>query len=225
MRLCVDNLAREVLYPIMGILFATKDIPAPATHEAKSLFNFTAESVEKHHKRLLSFDEWGIVPAGHRGPRTNPWAAEPEYVDESPEADEGEDSGEYAAPRDADPSGEDGASGNVNPSGEEAASRGADPSGGDAGSSRSAPAGEDVEVISSGSDEDAFRMVRRTAEERRGGMGGRCEPRSKLLHDRDAGAAKRGAPQEGAAAPPEEAGASTLQPPKGKKRVWRAADE
>ena len=55
MRLCVDNLAREVLYPIMGILFATKEIPAPATHETKSLFNFTAESVEKHRRHLPSF--------------------------------------------------------------------------------------------------------------------------------------------------------------------------
>ena len=83
------------------------------------------------------------------------------------------------------------------------------------------PPAADLQEISSSSDEDASRMVRSqrpTEGERGSGPEGRLEPRTKILHDRNA-------PHEEAAAPPEEAGASTLQPPKGKKRVWRATDE
>ena len=50
------------------------------------------------------FDEWGIVPAGHCGPRPNPWAAEPECVGEAPELEEAEES--EGASRGEDPSGE-----------------------------------------------------------------------------------------------------------------------
>ena len=63
---------------------------------------------------LPSFDEWGIRPAGLRGPHSNPWAAELEQVGETPEPEEAEDSGE------------DGAQRGDNPSGEERASRSAD---------------------------------------------------------------------------------------------------
>ena len=89
------------------------------------------------------------------------------------------------------------------------------------------PPGEDLQEISSGSDEDAFRVVRsqRPMEgERSSDTGGRREPRTKVLHDRSASAG-RDAPHREAAAPLEEAGAGTLQPPTGKKRVWRATDE
>ena len=83
-------------------------------------------------------------------------------------------------------------------------------------------------MISSSGDEDAFRVApsQRTAEEEEqsGSRGGRCEPRSKLLHDRDAEAA-RGAPCEEAGAPEEEARTNSPHPPKAKKRVWRMADE
>ena len=83
-------------------------------------------------------------------------------------------------------------------------------------------------MISSSGNEDAFRVApsRRTAEEgeESGSGGGRCEPRSKAIHDRRAAAA-RGAPHEEAGAPQEEVGASNTQPPKAKKRVWRMADE
>ena len=160
----------------------------------------------------------GIVPAGHHGPRTNPWAAEPELMDESPEPDVAEDSGEDEASRGADPFGED------------EASRGADPSGGDAGSSRSAPAGEDLQVISSSGDDDAFRVAHSRRinegeeEEWSGNRGGHREPRTKALHDRNASAG-RDTPREDAGGPQEEARASSPQPPKAKKRVWRAADE
>ena len=73
------------------------------------------------HRRILPiFNEWGIVPEGHLGPCSNPWAAEPEQMDEPPKTDEAEDSGEGEA------------------------SGGADPSGGLASSSRSAPPEKDL---------------------------------------------------------------------------------
>ena len=86
--------------------------------------------MREHCSLLPRFDEWGIVPTGHRGPRSNPWAAQPEQMEEPLDADEAEDSGEGEA------------------------SRGADPSGGFASSSRSAPPKEDLQVISSSSDVD-----------------------------------------------------------------------
>ena len=83
-------------------------------------------------------------------------------------------------------------------------------------------------MISSSDDGDAFRVApsRRAAEEEEEGSskGGRCEPRSKAIHDRRAAVA-RGAPREEVGAPQEEARASSPQPPKAKKRVWRMADE
>ena len=82
-------------------------------------------------------------------------------------------------------------------------------------------------MISSSSDEDPSRGApsRRTVEEEEsGGKGGRREPRSKSAHDRDTVAA-RGAPREEAGAPREGARASSPQPPKAKKRVWKMADE
>ena len=174
------------------------------------------------------FDAWGIVPAGNRGPRPNPWAAEPEYMDESPKPEEVEESGGEEASRGADPSSEDEASRSADPVGEGEASRGADPSRGSAGSSRSAPAEVDLQVISSSDEEDAFRVARSRRvgeeEETSGSGGGRCEPRSKAIHDRRAAVA-RSAPHEEARAPQEEAGASNTQPPKAKKRVWRMVDE
>ena len=83
-------------------------------------------------------------------------------------------------------------------------------------------------MISSGDEEDAFRVARsqrvEEEEETSGGGGGRCEPRSKAIHDRRAATA-RSAPREEARAPQEEAGASNTQPPKAKKRVWAMAYE
>ena len=82
-------------------------------------------------------------------------------------------------------------------------------------------------MISSGDEEDAFRVARSRRvdeEETSGGGGGRCEPRSKAIHDRRAATA-RSAPRVEAGAPQEEAGASNTQPSKAKKRVWLMADE
>ena len=87
--------------------------------------------MREHHSLLPRFDEWGIFPEGHRGPRNNPWAAQPEQMGELPEPDKAEDSGEGEA------------------------SGGADPSGGFASSSRSAPPEGDLQVILSSSDEEA----------------------------------------------------------------------
>ena len=130
------------------------------------------------------------------------------------------------APEEAEDSG---APGGDNPSGEEGASRGANPSGGSDGSPRDAPHGEDLQDSSSSGDDDAFRVARSRriaeGEEEESGNGGGCrEPRTKAFHDRYA-LAGRGAPQEDAARPQEEARASGPQPLKAKKRVWRAADE
>ena len=137
--------------------------------------------MREHRSLLPRFDEWGIVPEGHRRPRNNPWAAAAEeQVGESPEPAETEDSGE------------------------DEALGGADPSGGLASSSRSAPPEENLQVISSSTDEDPSHGApsRRTAEEEgeSRGKGGRREPRSKYAHDRDAAAA-RGAPRKEAGAP------------------------
>ena len=129
--------------------------------------------MHEHRRSLPTFDEWGIVPEGHRGPRSNPWAVEPEQIDELSETDKTEDSGEAE-----------------------------DSSGGLVSSSRSVPPEGDLQAISSSSDEDPSRGApsrRTTEEEESGGKGGRREPRSKSAHDRDAMAA-RGAPREGARA-------------------------
>ena len=120
MRLCTDNFTPEVLDKVMGTLFNSAAIPAPAAGEAQPLFNFAEEDMREHRRLMPRFDEWGIVPEGHHGPRNNPWAAELEQVDESPEPAEAEDSDEGEA------------------------SGGADPSGGHDGSSRSVPPEEDL---------------------------------------------------------------------------------
>ena len=63
----------------------TPKIPSPADEKAKPLICFAEESIEEQRLIMPVFDEWGIVPAGHRGPRPNPWAAEPECMGESPD--------------------------------------------------------------------------------------------------------------------------------------------
>ena len=181
MRLCTNRFAPEVLDKVMGTLFTSAVIPAPANNKAQPLFNYAEEVALELRRGLPVFDEWGIVPSGHRGPRGNPWAAELEQMDESPEADEVEESGEGEA------------------------SRSTDPLGGPASSARSASPEGDPQVISSSSDEDPSRGApsRSTAEEEEeesGAKGGRREPRSKSAHDKDAVAA-RAAPCEGAGAP------------------------
>ena len=78
----------------METLFTSAAIPSPATDEARPLFIFAEETVCGHRSLLPRFDEWGILPEGHHGPRNNLWAAEPEeQMDESPEPAETEDAG------------------------------------------------------------------------------------------------------------------------------------
>ena len=184
------------------------------------------------------FDEWGIVPAGHRGPRPNPLAAEPEGMDVPPEQEEAEEaeeasegeeaSSEDEASRGASSAGEDEASTGAKPVGEDGAAMGANPSRGSVSSSRGLPAGVDLQVLSSSDEEGAFYVARssRVEEEKEmsGGGEGRSEPRSKAVHDRSAVTA-RNASREEARAHPEEAGASNTQPPRVKKRVWVLPDE
>ena len=105
MRLCTDNSTQKVLHKAMGTLFTSAAIPGPTADEAQPLFNFWEEDVREHRRLLPTFDEWGFVPKGHRGPRNNPWAVEPEQMDESPEPAEVEDSGEGEASGGADPLG------------------------------------------------------------------------------------------------------------------------
>ena len=88
MRLSSDGFTPEVLRQVMGVLFVTTEIPSPANEEARPLICFAEESIEEQRQCRPVFDEWGIVPAGHRGPRPNPWAAEPECMDEPPEPEE-----------------------------------------------------------------------------------------------------------------------------------------
>ena len=68
------------------------------------------------------------------------------------------------------------------------------------------------------------RRIEEGEEEGSGNEGGRREPRTKAFHDKNASAG-RGAPREDAGRPQEETRASIPQPPKAKKRVWRASDE
>ena len=60
----------------MRVLFAKATVPAPTNEDALPLFAYVEESVREARQLLPSFDEWGIRPAGLRGPRSNPWAAE-----------------------------------------------------------------------------------------------------------------------------------------------------
>ena len=83
MRLCADNFTPEVLNKVMETLFTSAAIPTPTNKDAQPLFYYTEEAVLEHHGGLPTFDEWGIVPKGHREPRSNPWASEPEQMDES----------------------------------------------------------------------------------------------------------------------------------------------
>ena len=75
MRLDAENHTPEVLDKIMEQLFTSVAIPASAADDARPLFTFGEETMREHRSLLPRFDEWGIVPAGHRGPRSNPWAA------------------------------------------------------------------------------------------------------------------------------------------------------
>ena len=229
MRLSRDGFTPEVLRQVMCVLFVTPTIPAPGSDAARPIISFNEESIEEQREVMPVFDEWGLVPAGHRGPRPNPWAAEPEYMDEPAEPEETEES--EGASRSGGPSDEDEASRGDGLVGEDEAPRGADPSRGSTSSPRSAPAGVDLQVLSSSDEEEGHFYVarsRRAEEEEQegpsGGRGGRSEPRSKAAHDRSAATA-RGAPREETEAPQREAGASNAPPPKAKKRVWVLADE
>ena len=150
MRLCTDNFEEDVLNAVMGTLYTSAAIPEPEADEAQPLFHFDDEGVIAHIRALPRFDEWGIVPGKHFGPRDNPRAAQQEEMAELP------------GPAD---------------SGEGEASRGTDPREGFVSSSRSAPPEEDLEVISSSSSEAPFRVApaQRTAEgvEESSGEGGR----------------------------------------------------
>ena len=64
----------------MRVLFATATIPAPTNEDALPLFTYMEENVREAHQLLPSFDEWGIRPAGLRGPHGNPWTAGQEQV-------------------------------------------------------------------------------------------------------------------------------------------------
>ena len=88
MRLSTDGFAPEVLCQVMGVLFVSPTIPSPDKEEARPLISFDEESIEEQRQCMPIFDEWGIVPTGHRGPRPNPWAAEPECMGEDPEPEE-----------------------------------------------------------------------------------------------------------------------------------------
>ena len=74
MRLSSDDFTPEVLQQVMGVLFVSPKIPSPSDERAKPLICFAEESIEEQCQIMPVFDEWGIVPAGHRGPRPNPWA-------------------------------------------------------------------------------------------------------------------------------------------------------
>ena len=114
------------------------------------------------------------------------------------------------------------------PGGEDEAPRVVCSSRGPPSPARSAPVEVDLQVLSSSDEEDNFRIARsrRVEEEEEigGGGEGRSEPCSKAVHDRRAATA-RSAPREEARTPQGEAGASSAQPPRTKKRVWVIAGE
>ena len=105
---------------------------------------------------------------------------------------------------------------------------GADPSAGAASSSRNAPPEVDIQVLSSSSGENPFRVApsrRTTEEEESDGEEGCCEPRTKAFHDRNAGAREGASHEEGASAPQERVAANTPQPRQVPKRQWSSADQ
>ena len=137
------------------------------------------------------------MPAGHYGPRGNPW--ELEEVAESSESEEAEESVEAEA------------------------SQGASPSGGHESSARSAASGTDIEAVSSSGEEEPSCQDPPGKEERRV-REGRCELRSKAAHDKKASAA-RDAPREGVGASQGGANSHSPPPPKTKRKVWKMTDE
>ena len=208
MRLSSDGFTPEVQGQVMGVLFVKPKIPSPDSEEARPLICFDEESIREQRQVMPIFDEWGIVPAGHRGPRPNPWAVEPESMGEGPEPEETEESD--GGSRGEDPSGEGEASRGTGPGGEDEAPRGADLSRGSTSSPGSVPPEVDLQVLSSSEKENAFRVARSRRvekEETSGGRGERSKPRSKAIHDRSAATA-RGAPRMEAKTPQEEAQAS-----------------
>ena len=130
MRLSADNFEEPVLNSIMGTLFTSAAIPQPRTSRAQPLFNFEDESVLEHVRTLPRFDEWGIVPDGHLGPRENPRPVEQVETAESAGSSASSDSDEGDA------------------------SRGAGPSAGFASSSRSTLPVAGLQVVSSSSGEE-----------------------------------------------------------------------
>ena len=119
MRLSKDGFTPEVLGQVMGVLFVKPAIPSPGSEEARPLICFDEESIREQRRVMPIFDEWGIVPAGHRGPRPNPWAVEPESMGEGPAPEETEES--EGSSRGEAPSGEDEASRGTGPGGEDEA--------------------------------------------------------------------------------------------------------
>ena len=170
MRLSKDGFTPEVLGQIMGVLFVKPKIPTLDGEDAQPLLCFAEESITEQRQVMPIFDEWGIVPKGHRGPRPNPWVVEPETMGEGPEPEETEESegssrseapsGEDDASRGTVPGGEDEASRGTGPGGEDEARSGANPSRGSATTSRSAPVEVDLEVLSSSDEEDNFQIGR-----------------------------------------------------------------
>ena len=201
MRLSRTRFTGDELIKAMKTLLTTGVSLDPGGTVAQPLFNYDEATAMDLRGKMPRCDEWGLVPAGHFGPRSNPW--ELEEVAESSESEEAEEPGEAEA------------------------SQGASPSGGHESSARSAASGADVELVSSSSEEELPRQdpSRNLAEEEeRRAREGRCELRSKAALDKKTSAA-RDAPCEGVGVSQGGASSHSPPPPKAKRKVWKLTDE
>ena len=164
--------------------------PPRSTHRG-TLFPYTTLF------RSPKFDQWGLVPEGHVGPREDPESAAQGALVEGDE-----ETTETPAESDA---GATGASG-------DAAS-----SAGNSSASKSAAPEVEIHEISSGSGDQfvvapSQRVEGKKESDGDGASSGHCEPRSKAIHDRNAGARKETEARTSAG--------PSAPPAKRKKRKW-----
>ena len=126
----------------MEVLFTSPSIPKPKSKKAEPLFKFEDASILEYVRSLPRFDQWGLVPKGHIGPRVNPASeAQAAAVEEGAESM--------------------GSSDAVG----ESASGGLHSSVGNASSSRDAPPEAEIQVLSSSSSDQYHVAPSRCTEE------------------------------------------------------------
>ena len=78
MMLQVPSLPSKTLCTVLELLMGD---PAPAVLPAEGFLLYNCSNREAFVEKMLGFDEWGLLPEGHEGPRENPILVAPVLVD------------------------------------------------------------------------------------------------------------------------------------------------